>query len=42
MMRMNFKFILMKIEKDIVPIELERGGLKSISAAERLALTLRF
>ena len=39
MVRMNFdsfKFILMKIEKDIAPIELERGGLKPISAAERL------
>ena len=45
MMRMgfeSFKFVLMKIEKDITPMELAKGGLKPISPAERLALILRF
>ena len=45
MMRMNydsFKFVLLKIGKDITPLELAKGGLKPISPAERLILTLRF
>ena len=45
MMRMNydsFKFVLLKIEKDITRFELAKGGLKPISPAERLTLTLRF
>ena len=45
MMRMSypsFEFLLTKIEKDITPMELEKGGLKPISPAERLTLTLRF
>ena len=45
MMRMSypsFEFFLTKIEKDITPMELEKGGLKPISPAERLTLTLRF
>ena len=45
MMRMNydsFKFVLLKIEKYITPLVLAKGGLKPISPAERLTLTLRF
>ena len=38
----SFKFILRKIEKDFAAIELDRGGLKPISAAERLTLTMLF
>ena len=42
MMRMSdpsFEFLLTKIEKDITPMELGKGGLKPISPAERLTLT---
>ena len=45
MMRMkysSFEFLLANIERHITPIELAKGGLKPISSAERLTLTLRF
>ena len=45
MMRMkysSFEFLLENIERDISPVELAKGGLKPISATERLILTLRF
>ena len=45
MMRMkysSFEFLLANIERDIIPMELAKGGLKSIRPAERLTLTLCF
>ena len=45
MMRMkysSFEFLLANIERDIFPMELAKGGLKPISTAECLTLTLRF
>ena len=45
MMRMkyfSFEFLPANIEREFTSMELEKGGLKPISPAERLALTLRF
>ena len=38
----SFQFFLANIERDITSIELAKGGLKPISPAKRLTLTLRF
>ena len=37
----SFQFLLSNIERNITPMELAKSGLKPVSLAERLALTLR-
>ena len=42
MMHSSFQFLLANIKRDNTPMELAKGGLKPISPAERLTLTLCF
>ena len=42
MMHSSFQFLLANIKRDNTPMDLAKGGLKPISPAERLTLTLCF